>query len=63
MGSCFVIMGFGEKTDFQPSPQRVLNLKRTYEDIIKPVVEQDSPEPDSPVFLFIPSPSKKNACA
>ncbi len=40
-----------------------LNLKRTYEDIIKPVVEQDSPEPDSPVFLFIPSPSKKNACA
>lgn len=38
MGSCFVIMGFGEKTDFQSSPQRVLNLNRTYEDIIKPVV-------------------------
>lgn len=39
MGKCFVIMGFGEKTDFQSNPQRVLNLNRTYEDIIKPVVE------------------------
>jgi hypothetical protein len=38
MGTCFVIMGFGEKTDFQSNPQRVLNLNRTYEDIIKPVV-------------------------
>ena len=32
MGSCFVIMGFGEKTDFQSNPQRVLNLNRTYEE-------------------------------
>jgi hypothetical protein len=40
MGSCFVIMGFGEKTDFQSNPQRVLNLNRTYEDIIKPVVTE-----------------------
>ena len=40
MGSCFVIMGFGEKTDFQSNPQRVLNLNRTYEDIIKPVVKE-----------------------
>lgn len=40
MGSCFVIMGFGEKTDFQSNPQRVLNLNRTYEDIIKPAVEE-----------------------
>jgi hypothetical protein len=40
MGSCFVIMGFGEKTDFYSNPQRVLNLNRTYEDIIKPVVEE-----------------------
>jgi hypothetical protein len=38
MASCFVIMGFGEKTDFQSNPQRVLNLNRTYEDIIKPAV-------------------------
>ena len=38
MGSCFVIMGFGEKTDFQSSPQRVLNLNRTYANIIKPAV-------------------------
>jgi MAP3K TRAFs-binding domain len=38
MGSCFVIMGFGEKTDFQSNPQRVLNLNMTYEDIIKPTV-------------------------
>jgi hypothetical protein len=33
-------MGFGEKTDFQSNPQRVLNLNRTYEDIIKPVVKE-----------------------
>jgi MAP3K TRAFs-binding domain len=38
VASCFVIMGFGEKTDFQSNPQRVLNLNRTYEDIIKPAV-------------------------
>jgi hypothetical protein len=40
MGTCFVIMGFGEKTDFQSNPQRVLNLNRTYENIIKPAVEE-----------------------
>ena len=33
-------MGFGEKTDFQSNPQRVLNLNRTYEDIIKPAVTE-----------------------
>jgi hypothetical protein len=38
--TCFVVMGFGEKTDFQSSPQRVLNLNRTYEYIIKPTVEE-----------------------
>jgi hypothetical protein len=38
--TCFVIMGFGEKTDFQSNPQRVLNLDRTYNNIIKPVVEE-----------------------
>ena len=36
--TCFVIMGFGEKTDFQSNPQRVLNLNKTYDNIIKPVV-------------------------
>src|SRR5215831_19166615 len=40
MATCFVIMGFGEKTDFQSNPQRVLNLNRTYEDIIKPAVTE-----------------------
>jgi hypothetical protein len=40
MGRCFVIMGFGEKTDFQSNPQRVLNLNKTYENIIKPAVEE-----------------------
>jgi len=39
MGTCFVVMGFGEKTDFQSNPQRVLNLNRTYEDIIEPTVK------------------------
>jgi MinD-like ATPase involved in chromosome partitioning or flagellar assembly len=38
--TCFVLMGYGEKTDFQSNPQRVLNLNRTYEDIIKPVVTE-----------------------
>jgi hypothetical protein len=38
MASCFVIMGFGEKTDFQSNPQRVLNLNRTFEDIIQPAL-------------------------
>ena len=37
MATCFVIMGFGEKTDFQSNPQRVLNLNRTY-DVVKPAV-------------------------
>ena len=36
--TCFVVMGFGEKTDFQANPQRVLDLNRTYEDIIEPTV-------------------------
>lgn len=36
--TCFVVMGFGEKTDYQSSPQRVLNLNRTFEDIIEPAV-------------------------
>lgn len=40
MATCFVIMGFGEKTDFQSNPQRVLNLNRTYEDIIEPAVTE-----------------------
>ena len=36
--TCFVVMGFGEKTDYYSNPQRVLNLNRTYEDIIEPAV-------------------------
>jgi hypothetical protein len=36
--TCFVVMGFGEKTDYQSNPQRVLNLNRTFEDIIEPAV-------------------------
>jgi hypothetical protein len=37
---CFVVMGFGEKTDFQSNPQRVLNLNKTFEYIIQPAVEE-----------------------
>jgi hypothetical protein len=40
MSTCFVVMGFGEKTDFQSNPQRVLNLNLTYANIIKPAVEE-----------------------
>jgi hypothetical protein len=35
--TCFVVMGFGEKTDFRTG--RVLNLDKTYKNIIKPAVE------------------------
>ena len=35
--TCFVVMGFGEKTDFQT--QRTLDLDKTYRGIIKPAVE------------------------
>ncbi len=38
--TCFVIMGFGEKTDFQSNPQRVLDLDKTYEYIIEPAVTE-----------------------
>jgi tetratricopeptide (TPR) repeat protein len=38
--TCFVVMGFGEKTDFQSSPQRVLDLNKTYEYIIEPSVTE-----------------------
>ncbi len=42
--TCFVVMGFGKKTDFQSSPQRVLDLNRTFEDIIEPAVKECSLE-------------------
>jgi hypothetical protein len=35
--TCFVIMGFGEKTDYETG--RVLNLDKSYKNIIKPAVE------------------------
>lgn len=35
---CFVVMGFGEKTDYYSNPQRVLNLNKTFENIIEPAV-------------------------
>ncbi|HEX4707688.1 MAG TPA: hypothetical protein VH229_08140 [Candidatus Udaeobacter sp.] len=36
-GICFVIMGFGEKTDFETG--RTLNLDRSYHNMIKPAIE------------------------
>lgn len=36
--TCFVVMGFGKKTDFQTG--RVLDLDKSYRTIIKPAVEQ-----------------------
>jgi hypothetical protein len=41
---CFVVMGFGEKTDFQSNPQRTLDLNRTFEDIIQPAVTESGVE-------------------
>src|SRR2546423_3557484 len=36
-GTCFVVMGFGKKTDFETG--RTLDLDKTYRNIIKPAVE------------------------
>lgn len=36
-GTCFVLMGFAKKTDFETG--RTLDLNKTYQDIIKPAVE------------------------
>src|SRR5215203_6846964 len=36
MGSCFVVMGFGKKTDFETG--RTLDLDKSYRNIIKPAV-------------------------
>jgi hypothetical protein len=38
MGTCFVVMGFGKKTDYATG--RVLDLDQTYKWVIKPVVEE-----------------------
>ncbi len=40
--SCFVVMGFGEKTHFET--QRTLDLDKTYRGIIKPAVEESGLE-------------------
>src|SRR6266508_5496085 len=36
-GTCFVVMGFGKKTDFETG--RVLDLDQSYLSLIKPAVE------------------------
>src|SRR5580692_1212067 len=36
-GTCFVVMGFGKKTDFQTG--RVLDLNKSYQYMIKPAAE------------------------
>jgi len=36
-GTCFVVMGFGKKTDFETG--RVLDLNQSYHNLIKPAVE------------------------
>jgi hypothetical protein len=42
--TCFVVMGFGEKTDFQSSPPRLLDLNKTFESIIQPAVRESGLE-------------------
>jgi hypothetical protein len=37
-GTCFVVMGFGKKTDFETG--RVLDLDQSYRNLIKPAVEK-----------------------
>ncbi len=38
-GTCFVVMGFGKKMDFQSNPNRLLDLDKTYRNVIKPAAE------------------------
>jgi hypothetical protein len=38
--TCFVVMAFGKKTNFQSVPPRVLDLDKTYEHIIKPAATE-----------------------
>ncbi len=38
--TCFVVMGFGKKTDYQAEPIRQLDLDKTYRAIIKPAAEE-----------------------
>lgn len=42
--TCFVVMGFGEKTDYQSSPPRVLDLNKTFKNIIEPAVTESGLE-------------------
>jgi hypothetical protein len=37
IGTCFVVMGFGKKTDFETG--RTLDLDQSYRNMIKPAVE------------------------
>jgi MAP3K TRAFs-binding domain len=41
---CFVVMGFGEKTDYYSSPPRVLDLNKTFKNIIEPAVTESGLE-------------------
>src|SRR4029453_6395242 len=36
-GTCFVVMGFGKKTDFETG--RVLGLNQSYQNLIKPALD------------------------
>src|SRR5262245_18345648 len=38
MGTCFVVMGFGKKTDFESG--RTLDLDKSYRNLIKPAVKE-----------------------
>ncbi len=37
-GTCFVVMGFGKKTDLETG--RTLDLDKSYKNMIKPAVEE-----------------------
>jgi hypothetical protein len=38
--TCFVVMGFGKKMDLQSNPNRLLDLDKTYRNVIKPAAEE-----------------------
>jgi MAP3K TRAFs-binding domain len=42
--TCFVVMGFNEKTDYHATPPRVLDLNKTFKNIIEPAVEESGLE-------------------
>jgi hypothetical protein len=54
-GTCFVVMGFGKKTDFETG--RVLDLDQSYKNLMKPAVRRTGYNAFARIRLFTPASS------